>query len=216
MGWTFVSHGRKAPTVAAELQWQCLRWEHLPEEQQPTKVAHATGAGVVAFAVRYPKALLDTNPGFAAHYEPAPDGSITFALVILYKDGREFGWKDMDELSGPYEPVSASILKHLSRLRTESSESARWAQRWRDDCAAYSERKGAAAATKKALCHGARVKLAAPLNYGAFTADTFTVVISFPRGREVARFRAPNGALCQVPGRALASATVTAPRVEVS
>lgn len=213
MGWTFCYGRRKAPTVAAELESQCLDWSSLPVEQRPFKIAHATGAGVVAFAMRFPKAYFEAHGGAFREYVAADDGSITTAFVILYKDGREFGWKDMSETMGPCEPVSSSILKHLSPLNLDL-ESARWAQRWRDDCAAYSEGKAKATKAKKALVEGATVKLAAPLNYGSFTADSFTVVTYSRRGKHRIGFRAANGWLCRVPSYAIAGAVVEAPRVE--
>jgi len=212
MGWLFSYGPRRAPTVAEELEREALRWDHLPAEQRPAKVAIASGSGVVAFAMRFPKAYLEANPGAQAPYLPEADGSIVAALVFLYKDGaREFGYKDMSEACGPYDPVAASILPHLSRLDSKNGgTSAEYAQAWRDRCKAYSEGRSAAARKAKSLRDGMTVTLARPLKFqGGFEAATFTVETFLNRGARKALFRAPNGQLCRLTREHLASATIS-------
>lgn len=209
MGWTYY---HKPSNVSAEAALrEELSWSHMPEEKRPTIVASAKGSGVIAFAVKYPGAYFADHKG-PRKTIPNEDGSETIAVVFLHKsvakDRHNFGYKDMDEFSGPYEAaVSASILKHLSPLNPEFPyDSVKWAQGWRDKCAAYS----AGRAKAKALKPGAKLTLAAPLNFKSFKADEFVAESYTSKGKSKLGFRAVGaGVLCRLPARVIAGATIS-------
>jgi hypothetical protein len=131
MGWTYFK--KPQGKSAADILRDEFRWDSQPVGERPHICATSqtgTTQGVVGLAVRYPKPperMLQT-------YHADADGSVTIGVVCLYKLGVvEFGYKDMDETMGPYEPAHASFLRHLSRLRLDHSSS-QWALEWRKRC----------------------------------------------------------------------------------
>ena len=130
MGWIF---GKKpSGSVSDFLARECLTWSRAPEAAKPVVVATYSKGGAYFYAVQFPQAFYDfyeTKPPKC--YQPALDGSVTGAVVILTeRSGGELGWKDMDETSGPYaDGVPASFLAKLSPLTDDPS--AQYAKAWR-------------------------------------------------------------------------------------
>ena len=210
MGWTTTYKDPKE-SAGDFLKRKCLTWS-LPPDAHPQVVGTATGSGCIAFAVRFPAAYWTLHPRRHSVFVPDPDGSITTALLFLINGGERgsrtynFGYKDMDETAGPYAPVAASLLRHLSALDLENGgHGAKYAEAWRERCKAYS----ASRSERSALKDGARVILAEPLPFkGGFEAREFVVLTIQRRGRRQIVFRdVASGALCRLSARHLEGAT---------
>lgn len=213
MGWTFISRHHGATTEEI-LRRECLSFAHLPADQRPEIIASASGAGVMAFAVRMPPAFLDAYPHLRTVYVPATDSTVTMAEVILHKRNRDgFGFKEMAETAGPFYWVSPSILKHLSPLQPMGGDGARHAEAWRDSCREAGEAKAATRHKANSIKPGMRVRFASPLTFRSGASYSEFIATEYPtirRGRTVTAmgFRAPDGNLCRLPAKALASAEI--------
>lgn len=78
-----------------------------------------------------------SKPSLVEPYIPAKDGSITFAAIFLTAlDGRQWGYKDMEETSGPNRRTCPeSILSLLSEIDPDATgKGAVWARNWRAQC----------------------------------------------------------------------------------
>ena len=212
MGWLYIY--RPAGLTTEEIiRRECLSFAHVPENMRPEIVGTAQGAGCMAFAVRLPAAYVTANPSFADLYEPAPDGSVTTAELVLYScPAGQIGFKGMSETSGPFETVGASFLKLLSPIRPCGGDRAQWARDWRAKCQATADAKAAARRKAARITPGTRLRFANPIHFRSGAAFSEFVAVShrkWSRGREVdsIAFRAiGDGSLCQLPPRLLASA----------
>lgn len=160
MGWTFThknSNEKPADFLAREL----LRWS-LPEDQHPREVARCVAGSVVHFAVRFPAGYVADHADMAKTFVPEDDGSIVLAFVILTQRARDdynFGWKDMDECSGPSEArASKAFIGKLSKIR-DGAET--YARSWRERCLANAE----TGSKRKAIKQGTIVRLPEPLKF---------------------------------------------------
>jgi hypothetical protein len=115
------------------------------------------------------------------------------AFVFLTSGGEgcgsryNFGYKDMGESMGPNEPVSASILAHLSPITDPNS----YAHNWRQRCLEYSASKN----TSRAIKDGTRIKFAEPVkSTSGKIVQEFVAATIVHRGRKTRLWRAmPSG-----------------------
>jgi hypothetical protein len=149
-------------------------------------------------------------------YVPDADGFITALLVykigLAPRDHYNFGYKDMEETSGPYGcEAPLSILAACSELQDPIGPlpeygSLKSARDYRARCASVAAQKK----LKRGLKPGNKVTLAAPMTFAGFKLSTFTVERARVRGRKGIStvFRAENGMLCGITAKALEGATV--------
>jgi len=150
MGWLFYTD-RRVRSYAdekAEIERLCT----FETDTRKTLLLKACKVGSTWYAAAK-VTNLDGTPAEDATYVTDDDGSITFAAVFLtrYDDGC-WGYKDMEEASGPVESrAPVSILALLSELKDPESFAHAWRQRCRDWAAIpdYQE--------------GDRIRLAAPV-----------------------------------------------------
>ena len=219
MGWTSTTKP-SGMTAAEYLKRNCLTWSNLPALAHPVVVAEASGAGCIAFAVRFPAAYFEAVSADSAAwwrkvYVPALDGSITTALLFLVSnrndDGYNFGYKDMAETSGPNATVAPSILKHLSEL-IPGTDSATWAASWRDRCKSDSVAKADARKKAAAVKPGVKVRFAEPIKFrdGSEHREFIAESCRIRRGRKMVETIAysAGGSLFRLPGKVLANAEI--------
>ena len=150
MGWLFYTD-RRVRTYADE-KAEIARLCSFETDTRKTVLLKACKVGSTWYAAAR-IATLDGAPVEDATYLPDADGSITFGAVFLtrYDDGC-WGYKDMEEASGPVESrAPVSLLALLSELKDPDSYAHAWRQRCRDWAAIpdYDE--------------GDRIRLAAPV-----------------------------------------------------
>jgi hypothetical protein len=139
-------------------------------------------------------------------------GLAVLKLSIRPREHYNFGYKDMDEASGPCGcEAPMSILAQCSALQPVTAEtpegSLTWATAYRDRCAKLA----AAKALKRGLKPGDKVTLAKPGQWAGATLQNFTVERTRVRGRKGVStvFRADNGMLCGITAAQLDGAIVS-------
>lgn len=207
MGWLFFPKPSGSP--AEIIASRALRWSSLSAAAQPQIVKSVTTARAVFYAMRFPAAFYaeTANGKTPKGFTPAADGSVTVALVILYKrEGGEFGYKDMDETMGPNETApSEAFLSVLSPV----DETAEWAFAWRKRSRDEIRRASAGRQLRAQITDGVKIRLDKPLNYSGDMIDTFVATTLMRRGRKQLVFTSPGKAgLYRVPATALYTAAI--------
>lgn len=110
MGWTFTNNKPAVLTPAAYIEQECF-----PADAEREVVLRATVNDAVFLALKVKK----PEDGLLRIYEPEADGSVIVAIVVLFEvNGREFGWKTMNETMGPYnDKAPTALLAKLSKLK---------------------------------------------------------------------------------------------------
>lgn len=165
MGWLFYNH--PVADVKAEIE-------------SPSSGIFTTSAPGHAYEVL--DSAIVGNTYYAAVKRTLPDHPpYVFAAIFLFKNGKRsgFGYKDMDEGSGPYEcACPLRILNKLSPLEDFPGgvEGSGYAAGWRERVREYHRTKATQSSAAKALKPGDTFKLAEPLTFtSGIKADTFTV-----------------------------------------
>lgn len=120
MGWTFLEDKPPTMTPAAFIA------SKETEAGYSEVVQQATVNSTVFLAVK----VLKPTDLQREIFEVASDGSITMALVCMFKTGAGgFGWKTMDEMVGPLgEKAPVGIMEKLSKVKPGSPS---FAEKWR-------------------------------------------------------------------------------------
>lgn len=129
MGWTFTYKDASEKTADFLLR-EVFSWNSIPAEKRPHVVANSGNV----FAVRYPAALLADDPTAFKEYEREADGSVVALTAVLTdrnKGEYNFGYKVIDETAGPYKKCPARLLKFVTPLKDNGSQSYKWAHDFR-------------------------------------------------------------------------------------
>lgn len=132
MGWTFY-HKPVGVKAVDSIRDNCFYGEG-----EKNKIVAMTATREAVFVVY-------KSPGPSSIYEPDPDGSVRALLVFNIsnrpKDDYNFGYKDMEEASGPYgcecPPgflAKASALKPLTEEEKAKDGGLKWAHDYRKRC----------------------------------------------------------------------------------
>jgi Domain of unknown function (DUF6927) len=171
MGWTYTFR----PRGMTDLEFFTRQWG----EKFSSKIKATASKNGVFYAV------YETDAEKSPELVPDANGKVRVALVVLTKRAPKseynFGWKDMDEFSGPYYyECPARLLDMLSPFRLEAAFAAagKWgsgmrsASGWRHACRANAAKQK----NRLKLKDGMKVKLPKPLTFAdGAVLDTFTV-----------------------------------------
>ncbi len=186
-------------------------------DEKVVKAAYSFNA--VWMVIRTPAEKVDEY--LKSVYVPEADGSVKGIAVLMIKtsysahDGTNFGYKDMDETSGPYGlEAPLSIIKAASALMplTDAEKAKDYSGlKSAHDYRARSLAVAAAKAAKAKIKDGAKVTLPKPITWGGKEIATYTAVAgNFKvRGRKVKMaFLAEGYGLVSLTAANLAGATV--------
>lgn len=137
MGWLI--YPNTPACIRDEIARLCT-WDSEKGRGFPVLISRKGSVWYAAIRAEPASGRLDTGRDPAGHFETDATGGYTFAAVFLTTTGKgEWGYKDMDETSGPME--SEAPVKLLDLLSPTSAEFAlAWRQRCRDHAARNSRR----------------------------------------------------------------------------
>lgn len=183
MGWTTYYRAPADPT--AEIARLCT-FETDDRKAIPVKICKRGSTYYVAVRVVM-KVPTDAERDFPLDASNA----YTFAAVFLTSRRVDaWGYKDMDETSGPCDSEAPAAILDLLSVTTNQ-----YALAWRERCRKF------AALRARRLEDGATIRLADPLQFtDGQTRDTFRVIIgNFGSRRKETRFQCVHsGALCRI------------------
>ena len=164
MGWTIYDAGSAPKDRESErAEVICLYTSLVPDAPCTAACLMASKVG----ATWYLAIRLTPKPGrtFEGHwtrdYVPAPNGSITYAGVILTRrENGEWGYKDMSECVGPAD--CDAPLKLLDMLSDLTPDHDRYARDWRERVRAHH----AARRARLKIEDGDRIEVDTPFRFG--------------------------------------------------